>query len=97
MIFHVSLIASLITYIVLIALMILQIVETKRFGEPVAWILFGAHGAVMIAWFLVDAIDAQFNAHFYNGWSNAVHLQGMCRMMFAQRSSNTVVFRYVNF
>lgn len=50
--FDVSIYLSLITYAALVVLMFLQIRKNKRWGEPVAWLMFGLHGFFMILKFI---------------------------------------------
>jgi hypothetical protein len=79
--FDVSIYLSLITYAGLIVLMIMQIVKTKRWGEPVAWLMFGIHGFIMILTFIIDNFSGGVDAKLYNLWSNAVHLQGIATLL----------------
>lgn len=79
--FDISIYLSLIAYAALVVLMTVQIRKDGRRAESVGWLMFGAHGFIMILFFIVDNTDGIIDAEFYNIWSNSVHLQGMATLL----------------
>lgn len=74
---NVTLLLRAILFGALIALMVLQWIDCKRFAEPFAWLMVGVNGLLYVVVISIDRTlhGGVINANAYNIWSAALIIQ----------------------
>ncbi len=73
-------------YLALLVLMVAQLRNCDRKGEPLAWVFWAIHGLIYTAIFFVDYQDRNINAQLYNVWSVTLRIHGLITLISVEAS-----------